>query len=162
MLMLRLAETHPWADIRKLDETLFLALERGTLSWDSWEPMEKWWTRAEGAIRNKVTRGAGGQAAQPAAKRNGGQQEAADQPPPKKKKGDVLGIPGDWLRKQGLCIKFQLGTCSITTAQHEIQQQGSTITVRHACAGCTWLKKGEDTSHGARACKYKGQDGVFQ
>ena len=161
MLMLRLAETHPWADVRKLDETLFLALERGTLSWDSWEPLEKWWSRAESSLRNKAVRGASGQAAQQP-KRPANNHESSEQPASKKKKGDVAGIPGDWLRKQGLCIKFQLGTCSVVATQHEIQQQGSSITVRHLCAGCIWLKKGDDTSHGAKSCKHKNNEGVFQ
>ena len=160
MLMLRLAETHPWSDVRKLDETLFLALERGVLSWDSWEPLEKWWSRAESTLRNKATLGASRPAGQPS-KRPAGQQDSGEQPAPKKKKGDVVGLSGDWLRKNGLCIKFQLGTCSVVATQHEIPQQGNTIQVRHACAGCIWLKKGEDSSHGAKACKHKNHEGVF-
>lgn len=39
----------------------------------------------------------------------------------------MAGLTGDWLRKQGLCIKFQLGTCTVAGASHEILQQGSPI-----------------------------------
>lgn len=55
MLIVRLAETHPWPDIRKLDESLFLALERGNLKWNDWAGLETWFSRAETTLRSSLS-----------------------------------------------------------------------------------------------------------
>ena len=161
MLMVRLAETHHWSDIRRLDETLFLALERGNLSWDKWDDLERWWNRAETTLRNKAVPAGGRTQQPPQPSKRPAPGETADPPTKKQKKGDVAGLAGDWLRKNGLCIKFQLGTCAVSAASHEIVQQGGSIQVKHACAGCIWLKKGDDGSHGAKSCKHRNSEGVF-
>ena len=49
-----MAETYPWSDIISLNEALFSALERGTLSWLSWDPLEKWWEMMENALRTQA------------------------------------------------------------------------------------------------------------
>ena len=53
-----------------------------------------------------------------------------------------------------LCIKFQSKNC-LMPSDHVIA--GKDITLRHICAGCAWLRKTEDMSHGAKACPYKSQ-----
>ena len=43
MKLLRLAEIHTWEVVRGVSDSLFSALERGSLTWDNWEGLMVWW-----------------------------------------------------------------------------------------------------------------------
>ena len=78
-------------------------------------------------------------------------------PPPAKRA--VMGIPGEWLREQLVCIKFNIGRCT-TTAPHP-SPVGASVTCRHICRGCLFLKKGINGGHGMHARPNKNRAGSF-
>ena len=162
MKMLRLAETQPWTEIMKLNQALFSALERGVLTWLSREALEKWWALAMETINNKASR-------MQAAKRPM-VATAPGQPPAKRvddkktviKKNDVFGVPGDFLRQNNVCIRWNVNSCSEGSDTHPSPDRSATAQVRHICGGCLFLGKPEDTSHPMKSCRNKGADGVFR
>ena len=80
-------------------------------------------------------------------------------PPAKQAKRAVMGIPGEWLREQLVCIKFNIGRCT-TTAPHP-SPVGASVTLRHICGGCLFLKKGINGGHGMHARPNKNRAGSF-
>ena len=54
MKLLKMATIYPYSEIQLLNEHLFTSLERGQISWDSWDSLGSWWTRAEDAIKAKA------------------------------------------------------------------------------------------------------------
>ena len=67
----------------------------------------------------------------------------------------MFGVPGDFLRGLGICIKFNLDKCPSTTSPHESPVLGSNDQVKHICGGCAFLKKPEDGSHSMKSCRHK-------
>ena len=67
---------------------------------------------------------------------------------------DIMGVPPDFLRGRNICIKFNLGKCTFTTAPHESPDKtGSQL--KHICGGCAFLKKPDDVSHMMMNCPAK-------
>ena len=162
MNMLRLAETYPWADIIALNEALFSALERGTLSWLSWEPLEKWWQMMENSLRTQVASRQAVPSKRPlAAIGAGAAPGGAQQPAAKKKKTDVDGVPGDFLKTNNVCIKWNINACNVQEAPHASPERGSTAQLQHICGACLYLKKTTDGSHSMKSCSLRNKQGVF-
>ena len=161
MLLLKLAINTPWTDVLMVNDALFCALERKAITWDSWPDLSRWWEQALHTIQVKQ---AGKRATvsppsnQLPAKRPS-DFPAVNPPPAKQAKRAVMGISGEWLREQLVCIKFNIGRC--TTAAPHPSPVGASVTLRHVCGGCLFLKKGTDGGHGMHACPYKNGAGVF-
>ena len=154
MNLSKLAAVHPWPDILKLNEALFSGLEQGALTWDNWTGLAAWWEKAVEALR---LRAATPKLPPPAPKRPA-EGPAADTRQPKQpvdRRTDLFGIPGDFLRNAGICIKFNLDRCPSTTSPHDSPAVGSSDQVRHICGGCAFLKKPDDASHSMKSCKFK-------
>ena len=156
MLLLRLAVTGvAWQDVLDIDRSLFKALERRQVSWESWSDLEIWWKQALDTLEFKKL---GGATAAPAPAKRAGS-ELGGAPPAKVQKGATCGIPNSWLKEQNLCIKFNVGRCS-TNAPHP-SPTDETVSLRHLCAGCLRLQKGSDSGHGANKCPNKPRGGFF-
>ena len=156
MLLLRLAVTGvAWQDVLDIDRSLFKALERRQVSWESWSDLEIWWKQALDTLEFKKL---GGATAAPAPAKRAGS-ELGGAPPAKVQKGATCGIPNSWLKEQNLCIKFNVGRCS-TNAPHP-SPTDETVSLLHLCAGCLRLQKGSDSGHGANKCPNKPRGGFF-
>ena len=164
MYMLRLAETYLWSDIISLNEALFSALERGTLNWNSWEPLEKWWNMMENALRTQAASRPGPSKRPAPAPAPGPAPAGPGQPPlaKKAKKSDIDGVPGDFLKSNNVCIKWNINTCSVQEATHSSPERGATAQLRHICGGCLYLNKGVDGTHCMKQCKNRNSKGLFQ
>ena len=157
MKLLRLAEMYPWNEILKMNEALFSAIERGSLTWDSRDLLEGWWSRAIEALRVRSSRPA------VATKRPATTTLPASAPPAKKDRSkDIAGVSGDFLKSQNICIKWNVQTCSSTTSPHDCPDRSVTTQVKHVCGGCAFLGKPEDSSHPMKTCKYKNKEGLFR
>ena len=65
-----------------------------------------------------------------------------------------MGVPGDFLRGRNICIKFNQGKCTFTSAPHEgLDKSGNLL--KHVCGGCAFLKKPDDSSHPMMSCPAK-------
>ena len=161
MLLLKLAINTPWSDVLMVNDALFCALERKAITWDSWPDLNRWWEQALHTIQVKQAgkRATGSPpGGQPPAKRPS-DLPAVNPPPAKQAKRAIMGIPGEWLREQLVCIKFNIGRC--TTAAPHPSPVGASVTLRHICGGCLFLKKGTDGGHGMHACPNKNGAGFF-
>ena len=160
MSLMNLAINTPWSDVLAINEALFMAMERRALTWDSWPELNRWWGQA---ISTLSVRQAGNRLGNNQAPALGGSKRGGDAPPSlppaKVQKRAVMGVPGDWLRDQNLCIKFNLGRCS-TAAPHPSPVVPSNM-LRHLCGGCLYMKKGSDGGHGMSTCPNKPGSGFF-
>jgi hypothetical protein len=66
----------------------------------------------------------------------------------------VVGIPIDWYTSNKICIKYNTGNCNETATHTSTNGKHN---LKHICAGCLRLEKGEDPSHRARNCAFKDQ-----
>ena len=158
MKLLRIADIYPWAEIIKLNESLFSALERGALSWSNTAQLDAWWSRSMDALRLRMARPVQQQKRPLLDKPSGGQE-----PPAKKDRlKDIGGVPGNFLRTNNVCIKWNVGSCQVTAAAHDCPDRSVATQVRHICGGCLYLAKGEDGSHGMKTCRNKNREGLFR
>ena len=160
IMLLKLALHCPWTDVLEVGKSLFQALERRTLTWLSWPDIQLWWEDAMTTMTYK--RVGGGNPSNPGVPGNPGKRPAADagQPPPAKvAKNAMYGVPHAVFKEKNICKKFNLGRCS-TPAPHASPANAS-ILLRHVCAGCVVLKKGEDGGHGMNVCPNKPSSGIF-
>ena len=165
MNLLKMATIYPYSEIQLLNEHLFSSLERGQISWDHWETLNNWWTRAENAIKAKA---AATQASSTFAtpqvgmgqNKRGADQPASGQPPAKSPRDNYMGIPTQWLKDQLLCCRFQIGVCKSATAPHPNPDTHKGGMVRHICGGCLKLSKKEEP-HSMKQCPNKKENGFF-
>ena len=158
MKMLRLAEVQPWLEIMKLNQALFSALERGVLTWRSRVDLENWWALAMEGLDNR-RRAAVSKRPAPA--------QPLTAPPTKKqdikdKRKDMFGIPGDFLRQKNICIRWNVNSCSESTAPHPSPDRSATEPVRHVCGGCAFLGKSDSATHPMKNCKNMNNEGFFR
>ena len=160
MSLFKVALVSPWSDVLAIDQALFQALERRAISWDSWSELDMWWNQTIDMLRTTQSgaRASGGFTSSGTTKRPA-EAPAAPAPPAKAQKRSVMGIPGEWLRQQSLCIKFNLGRCTVAAPHPSPDKAGGML--RHLCGGCLHLKKGQDGGHGMDACPHKPVSGVF-
>ena len=161
MALFRVALVSPWPDVLSLDMAMFQALERRMISWENWSDLELWWTQTVDMMRTMQSgaRATGQTATSGTAGKRAAETPAGAAPPSKAQKRAVMGVPGDWMRSNHLCIKFNLGRCSLA-APHESPDKSGNL-LRHLCGGCLYLKKGQDGGHGMTACPNKPSSGVF-
>ena len=161
MLLLKLALNTPWTDVIMLNDALFSALERKSITWDSWPDLNRWWDQALLTLNVKQAgrRLASQPPVNPAGPKRGAEVQPPGLPPAKVQKRAVMGVPGEWLREQLICIKFNLGRCTLA-APHQ-SPVGSSVMLRHLCGGCLFLEKGSDGGHGMSACPNKNSTGFF-
>ena len=159
MALYRVALVSPWADVLALDQALFQALERRAVSWDSWPDLELWWTQTIDMMRTMQSGAASSARSAPPPAKRPADTPANAPPPAKTQKRTVMGIAGDWLRQNHICIKYNLGRCDLP-APHESPDKSGTM-LRHICGGCLYLKKGQDGGHGMKSCPNKPGSGVF-
>ena len=55
MKLLRLSEIHTWEVVRGVSDSLFSALERGSLTWDSWEALMVWWDQMMEGVKLRAS-----------------------------------------------------------------------------------------------------------
>ena len=161
MALFRVALVSPWADVLALDQALFQALERRAISWVSWPDLELWWSQSMDMMRTKQagSRAMSGAAPAGAAPKRPAETPTGAAPPAKAQKRAVMGVPGDWLRQNHICIKFNLGRCTLPAPHESLDKSGNML--RHLCGGCLFLKKGQDGGHGMSTCPNKPVSGVF-
>ena len=160
MRMLRVADIYPWGEIIKINESLFSALERGSLSWTDMPLLDAWWSRAMDALRLRMARPA---LQQKRPLPGGGTAAGGAEPPAKKDRlKDIGGVPGSFLRTNNICIKWNVGSCSAPSAPHDCPDKSVTTQVKHICGGCAYLAKGEDSSHSMKSCRFKNKEGLFR
>ena len=165
MKLCRLVQIYDWEDVRLIGAELFLGLERGALTWSDWQPMEIWWAQQIDFLRDRVVVRQTRKRPLPAGP--AGPKSAAPppgQPPAKsqKRNKDINGVPPDTLKSHHICIKWNVGTCSVQAAHHDSPDRSDSQQVRHICGGCWFLSQVEDESHSMRTCKRKNSSGVFQ
>ena len=158
MELLKVAETHSFADTHMLGECLFSALERGTLKWEDWDGPQGlgiWWNQMFGALqgRSGVFKG-----------KRPRQAEDSEQPgkPAKTPALDpnrpVMGVPGDWLKNKKICINFNLNKCKQAGPHDTYDKSGK---VNHYCGGCAYLGKSSTAEHAMKTCPNKNEKNLF-
>ena len=166
MKLCRLVQVYPWEEVRLIGAELFLGLERGALSWAEWPPMEVWWAQQIDFLRDRVVaRQTGAKRPAPAAPAGpGGTGSLLGQPPAKLQKKNKLinGVPPDTLKSHHICIKWNVGTCTVQANRHDSPDKSDPQQVRHLCGGCWFLSQVEDESHSMKTCKKKNSQGLFQ
>ena len=162
--MVRLKEMYPWEDVRKIIHGLFQGLDRGAFDWVNRGPMVAWWDQAVESLRHRIASrvvtqaGAAKRPAPAAAPGSSGQPPAKTQ---KLKGKDVFGVEASLLKNNGICIKWNTGSCQIQADTHDSPDKSDTRPVRHVCGGCWALAKVEDSSHPMKSCSRRGKDGLF-
>ena len=144
--------------MRGVSNSLFSALERGSLTWDNWEGLMVWWEQMLEGVKLRASRPGlkRPQAAVPPVPAAGGP-SAPKQPRSAKL---VYGIEGSYLKSNHICIKWNLGSCQIQHSPHDSPERSDSQQVRHVCGGCLFQSRGEDSSHSMKTCRYK-KDGLF-
>ena len=159
--LIRLTELYPWTEVRRISAALFLGLERGALSWTDWAPMETWWGLQLETLRDRAI---ARQLKRPALPAGNSQPPAGSQPPPakvQKRNKDIYGVAPEVLKSKRICIKWNVGTCSVKESSHDSPDKSDSQKVRHICGGCWHLHRTEDESHPMKTCRHLGKDGLF-
>jgi hypothetical protein len=140
----------PWEDILTLSDSFYCALEQNTVSWESWPSIQTWWVQSVDALHSKNL-------LNPTKKfkpDKGNSKDDSGTGGGESRSNKVYGIPIGWYTRNSVCIKYNTGNCD-KTATHKMLHGDNTL--KHICAGCLKLNKGEDDSHPAKECEYKSQ-----
>jgi hypothetical protein len=148
MYLSKQALVSPWEDILSLSDSFYCALEQNTVSWESWPTIQTWWVQSVDALRsrsilNPTKKFKPNQANNESGDGNGEQ-----------KSNKVYGIPIGWFTRNSVCIKFNTGICDKPSTHKTLHGDH---TLKHVCAGCLKLDKGEDNTHPAKDCQFKSQ-----
>ena len=151
IMLLKLAVHTSWPDVLAVNEALFMAMERRTLTWLSWPDIKMWWDEAMATMSFKKI-GDSRPAKRPAS-------DTVIAPAAKQAKNTMFGIPHSFFKDNNVCKKFNLGRCN-TPAPHASPMNAGTM-LRHICAGCLFAHKESDGGHGMTSCPKKPSSGVF-
>ena len=159
MELLKVVETHSFADAHMLGECLFRGLERGSLKWPDWDGPQGlgiWWAQMHGALlgRSGVFKE---KKKRPAEESDQGLGKPAKTPALDPNR-PVMGVPGDWLKAKKICINWNLGKCKQTGPHDTYDKTGKVV---HVCGGCSYLGKSDTADHSMKACPDKNGKGVF-
>ena len=155
IMLLKLALHCSWTDVLEVNKSLFQAMERRMLTWLSWPDLQLWWDDAMTTMSFKKI----GNDSNPVTSAKRPASDAGQPPPAKVPKNAMYGVPHSVFKEKNICKKFNLGRCS-TPAPHASPANASVL-LRHVCAGCIALHKGEDGGHGMNVCPNKPSTGVF-
>jgi hypothetical protein len=137
----------PWDDILALSDSFYCALEQNTVSWENWPAIQTWWVQSVDSLRSKNML-------------NPSKKFKAEKKPKDAIEDEgtstnkACGINIGFYNKNNICIKYNKGKCD-KPASHKTMH-GDNI-LKHICAGCMILKKGEDDTHPAEDCEFKSQ-----
>ena len=151
-MILKLAVHTSWPNVLEVNRALFMAMERRTLTWLSWPDLQMWWDQAMSTMTFKKVGDTNHAGKRPAT-------DAGLPPPAKVPKNAMYGIPHSVFKEKNICKKFNLGRCN-TPAPHASPMNSSSV-LRHVCAGCVFLNKGNDGGHGMNTCPNKPSSGIF-
>ena len=127
--------------------------------------MEVWWSQQLDFLRDRVVSRQAVKRPAPAALPGPGPAGSPPGHPPAKapKKNKLInGVPPDTLKAQHICIKWNVGTCTVQASRHDSPDKSDTQQVRHICGGCWFLSRAEDESHPMKTCRKKNSQGLFQ
>ena len=129
MELLKVVETHSFADAHMLGECLFSCLERGVLRWEDWDGpqgLAVWWSQMFGALqaRSGMFKSRDKRPRQP--------EDVEPTPrPPKQPALDpnrpVMGVPGDWLKRKNVCINWNLNKCKQAGSHDTYDKSGNCL-----------------------------------
>ena len=165
MQLLKMATIYPYSEVQLVNEHLFSSLERGQISWDSWESLSAWWKRAEKAIEAKASAATAASLAPNHHHGNGNAKRGAEtpangQPPAKTPRDNYMGVPTQWLKDQMVCCRFQIGLCKSSSAPHANPDTHKGGMVKHVCGGCLKQGKGEE-AHPLKQCPHNKKENLF-
>ena len=139
-----LAHTASWPQILEINAMFFCSLEQGQQTWDNWSAISAFLDRARQQVRQSIPAG-----------------KSHDGPPNKKQKTQddkIEGIPASWIKSNKFCLIFNIGKCQ-KPGDHYIAD--GNVFVKHLCAGCVKLGKGNMNDHGASSCDNKPFHNLF-
>jgi hypothetical protein len=141
----------PWEDILSLSDSFYCALEQSTVLWDSWPTIQMWWDHSVDSLRSRSLLNPSKRFKPNQGSVNG---DSSGTGKVDKKATLVVGIWVGWYTSNNVCIKYNSGNCD-KPATHKTVHGDHTL--KHVCAGCLKLEKGEDSSHPAKNCLFKDQ-----
>jgi hypothetical protein len=148
MYMSKQALLSPWDDILALSDAFYSALEQNTVSWENWSAIQTWWVQSLDSLRAKNMLNPNKKLKTERKPRDGGGEDSTTTP------NKACGINISFYNKNNICIKFNTGKCD-KPATHKTVHGNHTL--KHICAGCLTLGKGEDDTHHANECEFKSQ-----
>ena len=144
----KLALVMPWEEIIAITNSFFCALEQRAINWESWERLDTWLRKATDSLR---TRAAFSSSSLVTTGKRSALDTVTAPTDPKKRKGEVCGVPTEWIRAQGICIKWNGVVGCQEASTHKIGKDD----VRHVCSTCAKKGKPDVSSHPARSCEEK-------
>jgi hypothetical protein len=141
-----LALSLPWSECLKFSAVLFRNLEAANIEWSDWERIEGLHNSALESIRTRSL------AISNNAKK--AQKDANNPDARNLSRENAEGVPIIWMKDNHVCIRWQSDVCRENT-DHTIN--GGTITLKHVCAVCSYLRKPDDMTHNGRNCPDKKQ-----
>jgi hypothetical protein len=147
MYMSKQALLSPWDDILALSDSFYSALEQNTVSWENWPAIQTWWVQSLDSLRAKNMLNPNKKLKTEKKPRDGVEEESTSS-------NKACGINISFYNKHNICIKFNTGKCD-KPATHKTMHGNNTL--KHICAGCLKIDKGEDDTHPAKECEFKTQ-----
>jgi hypothetical protein len=147
MYMSKQSLLSPWDDILALSDSFYSALEQSTVSWENWTAIERWWVQSLDSLRAKNMLNPNKKFKTDKKPRDGGEDDSSSS-------NKAVGINISFYNKNNICIKFNTGKCD-KPASHRTTHGNNTL--KHICAGCLKIDKGEDDTHPAKDCEFKTQ-----
>ena len=141
--ILQMSFSTEWNQVLRVAHMTFSAWENHQLEWDNWPFLEKYLERAQNRTRliSHLT-------PNPAIKHNPGKAGAPPAPGkqvPPKNTGAFKGVPHNWIKTNGLCLRWNMGKCTDFPTDHLLPDTATFV--KHICTGCLLKKLGEVHAH---------------